>query len=393
MYLVTDLSLITLIATALRNKVKTVTLTEKEVALLDEVTDTKVENSYVLKKNILPLETDEILEELINWIEKVSLDMLKEAGNYGAQEMSHLRIPLTKIIILIIVNNEQLNHESLKKLKYSLKNLIETDQGSQDSLILLKYINSKDFSQLARDVKASKVKFSFKLVSLTLQSNLKQAEIEYEQCNQAYLNEQMAIARHINLKKAILKFYNKSRFAKIKAKINFNSLEHNYILATFRNLADHKFVLDNVFNLVKKNSALLQLFYKINNFLKRVMFFFYYTRLENPLDFHYIMSLLHNISKLGSEYVEFIRELTISKEFGPENNKTFVTKKVEVGDLSKEFEKWKNTKEVREDLGQKQKRRRLVGVKWEERGLKSALNKKAKKIKSKKKKIILDETA
>ena len=127
--------------------------------------------------------------------------MLKEAGNYGAQEMSHLRIPLTKTLILILVNNEDLNYEPLKKLKYSLKNLIEIDQGSSDSLILLRYINSKDFSQLARDIKASKVKFSFKFVSLTLQSNLKQAEIEHEQCNQAYLNEQAVIARHINLKR------------------------------------------------------------------------------------------------------------------------------------------------------------------------------------------------
>ena len=372
----------TMITMALNNKTENVTVTEKEVTLLDRVSATDVENSYVLEENIVPFDSQHVLEELINWIEKVSIDILKEAEDFGPHEINDRRIQLTKTIILLIVNNENIAHEQLKKLKYSLKNLIGIDQTCEDSATLLKYINSEDGSQLSRDIRSSQIKLSFNFVSIALKSNLNQAKIDYKQYDQARLNEQMTIARHINLKKAILKLYSRSKFPRIKEKINFDYLEHNYILAAFRSLTDHKFVLNNVFELVRKNSALLQPFYEINNLLKRVMFFFYYTKLENSLDFHYITSLLQTVSKIGLEYVNLIRELTISQEFNEDNNKIFETKREKISELLNEFEEWKDMKESKEDLDQKQRRKKMIGVKWEAKEFRSALMKKVKKSKS-----------
>jgi hypothetical protein len=106
------------------------------------------------------------------------------------------------------------------------------------------------------------------------------------------------------------------------------------------------------------------------------------------------MNLLHAIAKIGTDYAAFIRELTIQKQFSPENNKMFVKKKVEVNELEKEFERWANTIEIKEDLSNKVKKKRVIGVKWEERALKSSLKqvkKPTKKTSSKKNNIIVQD--
>jgi len=359
---------------------------------MEDLTEGPNETTFILKKNILPAEGDETLFELVHWIEKVSLNALNELGSHGENEMTRVRGSLMRTILSIIASNEKLDYETVKKLRYALRNTIESSVTEKSPVeFLLKYSSVEDFTNLSKELGSSKLNIPYKFVTLNIESNAKKAEEEYEKCDKAYLDEQVVISKHINLKKAILKMYNKNSFAKMKAKINFDSFEHNYLLVAFKNLADHNFVLDNIFNLVKRNSALLQLFYDINNFLKKALYFFFKNKLENPLDFHYIMSLLHALAKKGAEYAEFIRDLTINKQFSQEKHKIFVTKKVEISDLEKEFEKWANTREVQEDLNQKLRKKRIIGVKWEERALKDALKRPGKRSGAKKQQLLQEK--
>ena len=359
---------------------------------MEDLTEGPNETTFVLKKNILPVEGIEILSELAHWVEKASLNMLNDIGSYGESEMHRIRSALLRIILSIVASIEKLDYETVKKLRFALKNTIDSLTHEKSSLeFLLKFSSVEDFANLSKDLCSAKTNIPYKFVTINIESNTKKAEEEYEKCDKAYLDEQVLISKRINLKKAILKIYNKNSFAKMKAKINFDSYEHNYLLVAFKNLADHNFVLDNIFHLVKKNSALLQLFYDINNFLKKALFFFFKNKLENPLDFHYIMSLLHALAKNGADYAEFIRDLTINKQFTPEKNKIFVAKKVEITDLEKEFERWANTREVQEDLNQKMRKKRIIGVKWEERALKDALKRPGKRSSAKKQQLLQDK--
>jgi len=389
--LLEDVAPMIVMATALKDKKKSIKIVRETLRELQDLSDGPDETSFVLKKDIPAAESDEALGELIHWVEKVSLNLLRDFGNFSDYEAQKLRSSLLRILLNVIVNKEKFNPETLKKLKYALRSIVESDLSGKDNLQgLLKYSTADDFVRLSQDLQTGKSIVAQKFMIITLESDPKKAALEFEKCDQAYLNDQVMIAKHISLRKAILKFYNKNSFAKIKAKINFDSFEHSYILDTFKNLADHRFVIDNIFLLVKKNSGLLQLFYEINNFLKKSVYFFFKNRLDNPLDFHYIMNLLHAISNIGSEYRDFIRELTIKKQFSPENNKMFVKKKVEVNELEREFEKWANTIETKEDLSNKVKKKRVIGVKWEERALRSALKHQKKPTQKIKKQKILE---
>jgi len=388
--LLEDVAPMIVMATALKDKKKSIKVVRETLRELQDLTDGPNETTFILKKDIPAAESEEALGELIHWVEKVSLNLLRDFGNFSDFEAQKLRSSLLRILLNVIVNKEKFDPETLKKLKYALKSIVESDlAGSGGLQVFLKYSTAEDFARLSQDLQAGKSFIPQKFVTINLESDPKKAALVYDKCDQVYLSDQVMVAKHINLRKAILKFYNKKNFAKIKAKIDFDCFEHNYILNTFKNLADHRFVIDNIFLLVKKNSGLLQLFYEINNFLKRSVHFFFKNRLDNPLDFHYIMNLLHAIAKIGTDYTTFIRELTIQKQFSPENNKMFVKKKVEVNELEKEFEKWANTIEIKEDLSNKVKKKRVIGVKWEERALKSSLKQVKKPIKKTKQKNII----
>ena len=370
------------IGMALKDERRTLLLSRGDLAKLSDAIKMDADKTYVLRKGIFPLENDEFFNELVKWIQKVCTSLLKTSDNYNSREIISLINTLARAILTILANVNIIDQKQVTRLKCSLKEILEPEQGNEDFAILLKYINLFDLTKLCRDLKSSKTQLSYEFQTVIIDSDPQKAEIEYEKCNQAYLAEQMTIARHINIKRAIIKLYRKSYAAKRRTALGSSSQGHRHLLAVFRKRDNLESKLDNVFGLLRKNSALLQPFDELNIFTKKVMFFFYYTKLDNPLDFHYIMSLLHTLAKIGSEYVEFVRMLAINGEFNQKSNKSFVAKKVEVSLLLKEFERWKNTKEEHEkDLAEKQRRRKVLGVKWEERRLKSLLNKKTNKAK------------
>lgn len=107
-----------------------------------------------------------------------------------------------------------------------------------------------------------------------------------------------------------MKFYDSRRFAKIKNKIALDFFTNNFIVNTFKGIATQEFITNNMFNLMKKNSGLLDIFYILNDSLKSVIYFFFQTRIKNPVDFHYIMSLVSKLAEIGTDYSKLVREVT-----------------------------------------------------------------------------------
>jgi hypothetical protein len=82
------------------------------------------------------------------------------------------------------------------------------------------------------------------------------------------------------------------------------------------------------------------------------------------------MSLLAKLCEIGVDYSQFVRDVTIKQEFSQDNYTKFIKQKQGLDEFNMEFIVWKKSKETKEDLDAKlKKKRRMLGVKWEERDL------------------------
>jgi len=250
---------------------------------------------------------------------------------------------------------------------------------------LLDVRNETNMANLAKNFNYKNHKFlHHSFIKLTVQSNAKKAELNIEKSNAAYDRVSAHIATHIILKRRIMKVYNYRSFAKIKSKVATDFFTNNYLIHTFRGLANQKFVVYNIYNLLKKNSGLLEIFFSMNDILKGVVSYFYLQKITNPIDFHYLMSLVRQLGEVGASYSEFIKDWTIKQSFNQQNQEVFIKKKSELNSLVSEFNLWKQSKELKENLDEKiKKKKRLLGVKWEERAVLGKMTKGLKATKGK----------
>jgi hypothetical protein len=98
------------------------------------------------------------------------------------------------------------------------------------------------------------------------------------------------------------------------------------------------------------------------------------------------MCLLRQLGEVGLSYSDFIREWTINQDFSQKNQEIFVKKKNELNSLVLEFNVWKQSKELKENLDDKmKKKKKVLGVKWEERAVIGRMTKYLKAKTAKKK--------
>jgi len=150
---------------------------------------------------------------------------------------------------------------------------------------------------------------------------------------------------------------------------------------TLKSVLDHKFLMTNLFKALCRNSTAFELFAYINNIQRSIIEVFYTTNLENPIDFHYIINQSSELTKIAVEYSEYIREVTKKDEITHGMFETFVKEKKRLDELKESFEQWKNVnlKFIDDVEARLTKRRKMLGVKWEERDMVNRLQRVTRK--------------
>jgi len=177
------------------------------------------------------------------------------------------------------------------------------------------------------------------------------------------------IASHINLKKAIMKTVQMNKYVKLKEKIHLRLLSLISTSLTLKPMLDRKFLLKNVFRTVCKNSSAFELFSTINELQRSVLDVFYTTNIENPIDFHYLVNQLSNLTKISVEYADYIKKMTQQAEISHDSFEMFVKEKKRLDEFRESFNLWKehNMRSVDDIDSKLRKKRKMLGVKWEER--------------------------
>lgn len=377
-------------ATALGQGKKAIFMPEKGVDYLPDCQMTG-DRDYELAKNIFPTETNDTIYELVFWLEKIVLSFFDQRSDEGELELSKLEKSILNIATSIVLNISGLDEELATKLHNIFRTIVLQNLDENQSFEHLTNLRTpENIISFASSFNYKQNKFGtgVRIVKVSIKSDLKKAELNAELCDHQYTLSQGTVAKHINLKWRIMQFYDSRKFAKIKNKIALDFFTNNYIINTFKGIATYKFVVHNMFNLMKKNSGLLDIFTMMNETLKSVVHFFFSTKVTNPIDFHYIMSMLSKLAEIGVDYSHFVKEITISQDFSETSKKEFITKKQEIDEFNVEYKLWKQNKEAKEDLDAKlKKKKKMLGVKWEERELMSKVTKAVKKrMKNKNKK-------
>jgi len=197
----------------------------------------------------------------------------------------------------------------------------------------------------------------------------KKVDENYEKAEKAWLSEMKEIASHINLKKAIMKTVQMNKYVKLKEKIHLRLLSLISTSLTLKPMLDRKFLLKNVFRTVCKNSSAFELFSTINELQRSVLDVFYTTNIENPIDFHYLVNQLSNLTKISVEYADYIKKMTQQAEISHDSFEMFVKEKKRLDEFRESFNLWKehNMRSVDDIDSKLRKKRKMLGVKWEER--------------------------
>mmetsp|Transcript_20410 Transcript_20410/g.17734 ORF Transcript_20410/g.17734 Transcript_20410/m.17734 type:complete len:479 (+) Transcript_20410:817-2253(+) len=390
-YLLESAATIMTIATALGQGKKHVYLHETSTDFIADV-EINGDREYTYSKNVLPCETNDTIFELIYWLEKIVTTFFDQRSFEGESELNKLEKSIVKMTVNVMLNVGHLDEELANKCQTILRTIVlqnPTEHSDYDHLVSLRKAAQIESYASSFNHKANKFENS-RIIKLNLKSDLKKAEAAYEKCELQYNMVSAEIAKHISLKARIMKVYDSRRFAKIKNKVAIDFFTNNYIINTFKGVATQQFVVNNMFTLMKKNSGLLDIFTMMNDTIKNVLYFFFHTKVTNPVDFHYIMNLLSKLAEIGVDYSKYVREITIKQDFSGDSKKEFVKRKQEIDEFNYEYKVWKQNKEAKEDLDAKlKKKKKVLGVKWQERDLLSKVSRAVKKKASKKKKAAL----
>lgn len=379
-----------IIATALGQKKNTIALNTSMTDLIEDL-DIKGDKDFMLKKDIFPIESFDPLYELVYWAEKIYKSFNEHRLDEGENRIRKYTKVLLEILMNVAINVAHFDAEVSSKTSETLRNIILENVEEFANLSSLTELKTKDdFSRFASNFNVSSNKLTdFSFFRITIESDIKKAELNLEKCEEAYLKMQVTVAKHIILKRKLMKFYDTRKFIKMRNKAGTDFSSGNFIINTFRGLTTYKFVVNNIFTLMKRNSGLLEIFTDINTIMKEVIYFFFGQRITNPIDFHYLMNLLRNLAEIAVGYSTFIRDVTERMDLSSSNQQMFVAKKNQLTELTKEFMLWKQSKEQKENLDSilRHKKKKILGVKWEERATIGKLQKIAKKKGSEKDKF------
>jgi hypothetical protein len=278
---------------------------------------------------------------------------------------------------------------------------IEDVNSDENKILKSKDRTNTDYNNFAAAFKSAKARernshllfeeeefFTIKVIA-----DLKKVDENYEKSEKAWVVEVRNRAAHLHLKKRLVRNINRSKFLKIKEKLFLSLSSIITINILLKQVLDKKYIMKNLFKVLCKNSTSLELFSHISELQRSVLDVFYSTNLENAVDFHYLVSQTFDLSKIAIEYGEYVKDLTDKPE-GPNNMfERFVKEKKRLEEFKLAFEEWKNMKlKALEDLDANlQKKRKMLGVKWEEREMITRIQKITKKRAGLKRQKILSQ--
>ena len=223
--------------------------------------------------------------------------------------------------------------------------------------------------------------------------DVKKVDYNYEESEKSWLNEMKDISRHIKLKKAIMKNLSIKKYIKVKEKIKMNMICFISINLVLKPVLDHKFLVNNLFKVLCRNSTVFELFSTLNQLQNSVIEVFYTSNIENPIDFHYIINQSAYLAQVLQRYSQFILEITQTTDLQQDVFNIFINEKKALEEFKQSFDKWRNLKmKVVEDVEMKlKKRNKILGLKWEERDIFTNMQKIGKKRAGLKRQMALKE--
>ena len=360
------------------------------------------EREQTLTLDIIPLHKKEAIGELYYLISEVVNRIVTEgcSASYGVQIM--------EIVLNALANVSEIDDESSNTLHETINLLLDTydfkasDEGKtkrknskaeetkeNQDIFLENLKNNLDDLGFKSEIKYLVTLFNNKdCITISLNVDIKKAEKNLEKSEKVYLSDQKTMAQRICLQKRLRKLYlKKKKDFKLKERLIFNPSKTNYPLELINAaLSLNNTNLNGLQRLLVSLSLKVDMFESINTKYRSLLLDYAVNTVDNPIDFHYISSLLTKIVDYSLEYVNIIKESLKNRETLKKNDvKEMLKEKMKnIEDIMNEYYSWREMKQSKPDekVAKKQK---LSRAKWEEEALVLKMQEIAKKRKGLKK--------
>ena len=264
--------------------------------------------------------------------------------------------------MLLILNTDDLTEDHLVEVKSVLKN-IETYkdyfQNVESMVVYQKMVNNENMSlidlrTLKKDalMKNSEGKLglflkcydNFDEVHKIKVSVKKTEEINenYENSDRQWYKQYAMLSERIIARNRICRYFKKYQlnFKKLlKNRKNTCHISFN-LMEFFGKESVTEKQISNVKRFLMKNKFVLKFYDEVRNLNILTMRTYYLNIIDNGLDFHYLLSILNEISDKRDDFEKELIIQSDPKIIGKDSYHKFINLKSEVGDLTKKFKEW-----------------------------------------------------
>lgn len=384
------------VAKATNNKTNNAILFHKSIGNYLEVDIDKIEEDALHKFKINPFtnpqKCHDTIFECFYWLKKISS---YSQESYIKDFLVNKRI--FNILMLLIINIDELSSDHLLEIKTILKNIdVYKDfyEEIKNEVVYQKLMNQNltlvELNILKKELISydSSGKRSLFLtcyenfdniikIKIAHKSN-EEIDLNYSNSDYDWYRQYKWLAIRINSRDRIIRYFKKNQH-NIKKNCKNSKLtpEVAYDLMIFYNkpsisIEDEK----NIKVFLLKNKFILELYEKLNILENIVIKTYYLNIIDKGLDFHYILSILNEISCKKDIFEKEIRLQSNPEVISKETVQSYVEMKNQLNILTKSFDKWlaKNySPEINEiKLNQSKK---LIALKFAKRHLYRSANK------------------
>jgi len=354
----------------------------------------------IFERNILPLENNQMIEELIHWVARITEKFVKQPAE------KNLALRLLRIVINIIATTSDFSDELAGSTHDIISQLSKIDAKACKPFAHLK--TSNDFNKFAKDFQTKTVEqrdefladvsahASDHFVTVRVRSDPKKAEKNLEKSDKAYNKEMAQIAGFISLKRSLWKAYSKRRDNKFRARTLLKPLCTNYPLDLALPVISQEFKVLEFRKFIFKYNIHIEFFSQVDKVYKQLMKFFSTASFSNPLEFYFISSLLKKTVACGHDYTQTIIKAFNDQELAKDIHKNVIAnqKQENLNQITQEYAQWL---ESRVKQGRKEDKtdtkKKLTRAKWEEEKFMIRMQKIAKKRRGLKKQEMLEYKA